>query len=206
LPPLESYFTDVSETDWFFEAVSFCAARGLVAGIGNNLFAPHQTTTRAMFITVLANFDGADMSPYTNSPFADVNVNTWYGPRVIWAMEKGLLDGGVLFDYNENTFDPNGTMTREQLAVLFDNYLRYKSYVPPAAGDVSGDSPQFSDIDEAAEWAKDSIRAMRAYGMFAGVGNNRFNPKGESTRAEMAAIFKNLTEVLGGPDIPQRRQ
>jgi hypothetical protein len=184
-------FIDVTEDAWFYRAISFGAAREMFVGVGNNHFAPRITTTRAMFITALANLDGADLSHYTTSPFSDVRIDTWYGSRIAWAMENGLLDGGVLTGYEPGTFDPGGVMTREQLTVLFDNYLRFKSLSPPEET-----APEFSDIDQASEWARSSIRTMRTFGMFAGVGDNRFNPKGESTRAEMAQIFANLVNVM----------
>ncbi|MCL2151515.1 MAG: S-layer homology domain-containing protein [Oscillospiraceae bacterium] len=186
-------FTDVAENAWYYRAVSFGAARKLFEGVGNNLFAPQGTMTRAMFITVLANFDGEDVSKYTNSPFTDVNIESWYGTKVTWAMENGLLDGGILVGTEPGTFDPNGFMTREQLAVLLDNYITYKDLTVP---EVTGNALEFSDIEQASEWSRSSIRNMRTYGTLAGVGNNLFSPKGETTRAEMAQILYNLISVL----------
>jgi len=165
-----------------------------------------------MFATVLANFDDAELSHYTSSPFEDVAIDDWYGPYIAWAMESGLFEGGVMEGYPSNTFSPDGAMAREQLAVLLDNYIRYIGLTP--LGDAVPESPdfpefldspeslesleplEFSDINQASGWAHASIRNMRAYGILSGVGNNRFDSKSETTRAEMALVFANLITAL----------
>ena len=200
---IKTNYGDVADTDWCCRAVSFGTARGLFVGVGDNLFAPQLATTRGMFATVLAKFDDAELSHYTSSPFTDVGIDDWYGPYIAWAMERGLLEGGVMDGYPSNTFDPNGAMTREQLAVLLDNYIRYIGLAPPGNAAPESletletlDSLEFSDIGQANGWAHASIRNMRAYGILSGVGDNRFDPKGETTRAEMAQVFANLITAL----------
>ena len=180
-------FTDVVQSAWYYEPVSFVAARKLFEGIGDGLFAPGSAMTRAMFVTVLSRLDGADLSAYTKSPYTDTDIATWYGASVAWAAAMGIIDAGILDGCAAGTFKPNGNVTREQMAVMFANYIRISrlSLTESAA-------QEFADISQASTWARSAIQAMRNHGIINGMGNNLYNPKGDATRAEVTQIFTNF--------------
>lgn len=184
-------FIDVSADDWFYGGVLFASAREIFAGVGNGMFAPYARMTHGMFVTALANLDDIDPALYDKSPFSDVDINAWYGPAVEWAYEAGIIDAGVLSDNKTGAFAPDGNVTREQMAEMTANYIKYKDLT------LSGtDAPEFSDITQASEAARQAIRDMRAHGIISGVVGNLYNPKSEASRAEVAQIFTNLIVAM----------
>jgi hypothetical protein len=76
---------------------------------------------------------------------------------------------------------------------MFANYIQIRELSLPAEPET-----EFYDAAEASNWAQGAIRTVRSHGIIQGTGNNLFNPKGESTRAQMAQIFTNLVSVMIG--------
>jgi len=182
----EISFYDVSTDVWYHRAVSFVASRELFSGIGNSLFAPQMTMTRGMFVAVLSRLDGIDSDLFDVSPFSDVNIEMWYGPSIAWAFSEGILG-------NPNEFRPYDYITREEMAVIFANYLAIRDF--PL---VDNDVPLFYDINQASYWARDAISAMRRHAIINGIGDNLYNPQGIATRAEVAQIFTNIVRAIVG--------
>ena len=187
----EVTFADIAAGTWYNPAISFVSARELFDGIGNNRYGPRNTMTRAMFVTVLARLDGADVTGYDTSPFADTDIERWSGPSIAWAEDTGIIDAGILNGYETGEFGPNDPITREQMAALIANYISKTDLKLPAATVEA-----FSDIDQASEWSRSAIDLMRAYAIISGIGNNRYNPTGTATRADVAQIFTNLINVM----------
>jgi hypothetical protein len=175
-------FADIPAGHWSQSAVSFVTARELFAGTGNGNFSPNASMTRAMFAQVIANLEGSDLSGYTASSFGDVDIKTWYGKAVSWAADNGIVSG----DGSKN-FNPNDTITREQMAVMLVNYISYKEAA------LKGDSTApFSDANQTSSWAAKAVSEMKRLGIVAGVGDNKYNPKAVASRAEVAQIFMNF--------------
>lgn len=85
-------FTDVDETDWFYDEVVYVYANGLMDGVGGNRFAPDTATNRAMLATILYRLAGEpDVSG--DLPFTDVETGTWYTDAVLWAAQNGIVNG-----------------------------------------------------------------------------------------------------------------
>jgi hypothetical protein len=185
-------FTDVSADRWYYNAISFVSARGIFSGVGNNLFAPQSTMTRAMFITALSQLDGTNLELFDYSPFGDVEVERWYGTPIAWAKFEGIICDGILGD-NPHNFSPNANITREEMAVIFANYLAIRDF--PL---IELDVPQFYDLDQASPQARNAIQAMRRHSIISGVGGNRYSPQSHATRAEVAQIFTNLVSAIVG--------
>jgi hypothetical protein len=186
-------FNDVQKDEWFHKAISFVAARGLFSGIGNNLFDPHSKMTRAMFVTVLSRLEGVNESLYYISPFDDVNIDNWYGPAIAWASQIGLINDEFLSGINNEHFHPYDNIKREEMAVLFSNYLNLREFQLEKSNTL-----MFDDIVEASEWTREAIQLIRSYSIVQGVGGNLYNPKSEATRAEVAQIFTNLVRAIVG--------
>ena len=88
-------FSDVSDTDSYYNAVSFLSRMGAMNGTEESVFSPGQTLTRAMAVTVLGRLSNAAQT-YGNDPsavFGDVDNNDYYAPYVGWATEKGIVEG-----------------------------------------------------------------------------------------------------------------
>jgi hypothetical protein len=186
-------FADVAPGAWYNRAVTFVAARELFSGVGNNMYAPQSTMTRAMFVAVLSRLDGVNSANYVASPFSDVGIGTWYGPSIAWAFSEGIIDEGILHGSAAGEFRPSDEITREEMAVIFANYLALRDF--PL---VSLNVPQFYDLNEANPWSRVAIQEMRQHAIITGVGGNRYNPQHFATRAEVAQIFTNLVRAIVG--------
>ncbi|MBR4880878.1 MAG: S-layer homology domain-containing protein, partial [Clostridia bacterium] len=106
-------FTDVKKSHWFYDEVSYAYTNGIFKGMTETTFEPNTAMTRAMFVQTLANIEGAELTPYTDSTFRDVKENHWYAPAVKWAVENGIASG-----VGSGRFNPNTYMTREQLVTM----------------------------------------------------------------------------------------
>ncbi|NOU91961.1 hypothetical protein GC093_01750 [Paenibacillus sp. LMG 31456] len=179
-------FADVESTQWYAEAVDFVTARQFFSGVSDGKFAPNMAMTRAMFAMVIANIVGADLSSYKTSEFTDVDINAWYGKATAWAADKKIVSG-----VSNGRFDPDAQITREQMAVMLNNYIKYKGIKL-----ASKSQPDFADASVVSDWAKDAVTQIQSYGIISGVGENTFAPKANADRASVATIFTNFIKVL----------
>jgi hypothetical protein len=178
-------FNDTS-SHWASDNITFVAARELFAGTGNNHFSPNSSMTRAMFATVIARIDGADLSRYTTSRFSDVPAGQWYAAAVEWAADMGIV-GGIGGD----RFGPNTEITREQMAVMLYNYMKYKGFAVP-----SSSAAAFADEAEISQWALEAVKVIQRMGVVGGKPGNLYDPSGMATRAEVATIFTRFIEAV----------
>ncbi len=181
-PVVTNVFTDVSERDWFYDAVMAVTEEGLFSGIEADRFGPQAPMTRAMFATVLARLEGADLTGDMISSFTDVNIDSWYGKPVTWAAQNGILTG-----YGNGTFGPNNSITREEMATMMYRYLKFKG--EGFTGTWTFKLP-YGDTDKIASWASEGVSYMTMKEIMKGNYNN-FNPKATASRAEVAQIFYN---------------
>ncbi|MFI3175040.1 MAG: S-layer homology domain-containing protein [Bacillota bacterium] len=180
---LETY-TDIG-THWASEHIAFVIAEGLFAGTSDTEFSPDNQMTRAMFVTVLGRIDGAEL-PKTTTPFADVGQNTWYTDSVGWAVSQGITSGT-----SATTFAPNNNVTREQMAVFLQNYVKAFDLTLPVVEDME----IFADDLEMSGWAKEAVYVMQQADIINGKGSGNFDPKGLATRAEVATMIRKFVEV-----------
>ena len=89
---MENPFTDVKDTDFYCKAVLWAVENGITYGTSATTFSPTGVTNRAQVVTFLWRYLGQPASGAEN-PFADVDVNAWYGPSVLWAVENGITNG-----------------------------------------------------------------------------------------------------------------
>ena len=180
-------FTDVKESDWFYDDVMFVYGNGLMSGTSATTFGPNLNTTRAQIAVIFYRMDGSP-EVIGDSPFTDVEYGpgtAWYYDAATWAQQSGVMSG-----YGNNLFGPNDPVTRQQLAVTFYNYAKYKGYDVTAAGDLSG----FADAGEISPWAQDAMKWAVGIGLMNGKGGGILDPQGTATRAEVAAMLHNFIE------------
>ena len=170
---------------WASDYIRFVSARGLFSGIGENLFAPDLPMTRAMFAQVLANIEGADLTGFKTSVFDDVKTDKWFAPAIEWAAKAKIVSG-----YGNGSFGPEDNITREQMAVMLVNYVKYKGYELP-----KGETTEFADEENIADWALGAVKQIQAAGIVNGKPGNIYDPKGIATRCEIAAIFARFIEA-----------
>ncbi len=182
-------FTDVATDAWYYDAVEYVNEQGYMVGVSDTKFDPEGTLTRGMYVTILYRMS-EDYGSYAgaDSGFTDVPTSEWYEDAVAWAVALGITNG-----VSETTFEPETAVTREQMATLTARYLSaYDIALDEIDDPVSG----FGDIDEASDWALDSIELMRITGIIRGDDEGNYRPKDTATRAEAATIFTRLDSAI----------
>ena len=144
--------------------------------------------TRAMLVTVLHRLEGKPEHSGKDHGFEDVAKGEWYSDAVTWANEKGIVEG------TGKGFDPNGKVTREQIAVILHRYADYVDLSTHHEGDLT----QFHDHHETSDWAREAKEWAVGAGLISGKGNGRLDPAGDATRTEVATILSRLVSMLLG--------
>ena len=180
-------FPDVTEGDWFYDAVRYAYETGLMDGVGDNLFAPNSETTRAQLVTILYRLAG-EPEPGGDSGFSDVAAGTWYTDAVAWAAENGIVNGTT-----DTTFAPGEDITREQLVTILFRYAEAKGYDVSAAADLSG----FPDAGDIQSYATQALSWAVAEGLLQGFEDDTIRPGGTATRAQIATILMRFCEGVG---------
>ena len=191
-PPLaegwENPYSDVVDTDWFYDAVRFVTEGGLMNGTGDDKFSPGIAMSRAMLVTVLYRLEGSPAVSGT-IPFSDTKSNQWYSNAILWASQNDIVTG-----YGNGTFGLNHPVTREQAMTILYRYAKAKGL------DVneSADLPKFDDMGDISDWALEAMKWAVDAGIVEGRAGNRVAPGDTSNRAEVATIFKRYIENLPG--------
>jgi len=179
-------FDDI-ENHWSESSVDFVASRELFNGVAERLFAPDGTMTRAMLVTVLHRLENEPVDEEHAHGFEDVEDDTWYSDAVAWANAVGIIEG-----HSDSIFDPNGEITREQMAVILYRYAEYLEM----STDHKGDLTRFVDHEETSDWAIEGKTWAVGAGIIEGKENNRLDPTGNTTRAEIATVLKRLIKLM----------
>ncbi len=180
-------FTDVKDTDWFYEDVLFVYENGIMLGTSDTTFSPNGTATRGMMATVLWRMEGSP-KPSGKNPFTDVPDSEYYADAITWANEQGIFVG-----YGGGLFGPNDPITREQLATIFYRYAEYKGYDLTPADSLN----RFTDKGEIADWAQYAVKWAVGSGLMFGTTDTTFAPKTTATRAQIAAMIHRFIEKYG---------
>ncbi|WP_349668096.1 S-layer homology domain-containing protein, partial [Lacrimispora sp.] len=119
----DASFTDINE-HWAKDDILFAVNRGILTGTSSTTFSPNASMTRGRFVTALGHLANADISAYKKSSFSDVKTDACYMGYIEWGVKNNILDG-----IGGGKFDPDGLVTREQIAVMMDRYataMRFK--------------------------------------------------------------------------------
>ncbi len=123
------------------------------------------------------------------SSFEDVAADMWYADAIAWAAENGIV-----FGYNEKTFAPNDTVTREQIAAIFYRYAQYKGVNTKASSALKG----YTDVDEVSDWAMDAVKWAKATGFMIGRTTTTLNPAEGTMRSELAQFLYRWCTIFAG--------
>ena len=181
--PSETKFNDVSANDWFASAVDYVTGKGMMNGTAANTFSPKANTTRGMVVTVLYRLEN---QPSTSAAsFTDVASGAYYANAVAWANANGIVSG-----YGSGKFGPNDKVTREQLAAILYRYAQYKKYDVSGANSLDG----YTDVQSVSSYAVPALQWANAAGVVTGKSGSKLDPKGNATRAEVAAMLMRFCE------------
>lgn len=181
LEELEIPFTDLADYSWATRMICKLAKDGIVSGKTATTYCPGDPVTRAEYASMLvralkltSSVDGVE--------FDDVAEGAWYYETVRIASALKVVSG-----YGDGTFRPDNTITREEMAVMTQKAAVAAGITLPTLVNVN-----FTDKDQIADWAKDSVNLLTCAQVINGMGDGTFNPKGTANRAQAAVIIYNL--------------
>lgn len=184
VPPV--LFVDVPENIWYYPAVQYAVSNKLMNGIGNQKFDPEGAMTRAMLVTVLWRYAGEPRQG--SNSFTDVPNGLWYSDAVAWAAHNGIVSG-----IGNNRFDPDGKITREQMATILFRYSNSLGMITSDRASLGS----FPDGGKVSGYAKDALSWAVAEGLITGSasgGKVYLEPQGNATRAQVATILMRYIE------------
>lgn len=181
--PVALPFTDVKSGNWFYDAVQYAYAQGLMTGTSATTFAPNGTMNRAMIVTVLYRLE---KSPAVTgaSKFTDVPAGQWYSDAVAWAAANKIVNG-----YDETTFGPMNAVTREQMAAILFRYEQVKGLENVT---LEENLNRFPDQNKISAYAIPALQWAVGQKIINGNADGTLDPTGTATRAQVAQIFTNL--------------
>lgn len=177
-------FTDVSESNWFYEDIALCYILDLMKGTSDTTFSPYVNITRGMIVTILYRQEGEPEIMAAN-PFTDVASDKYYTNAIIWAEKNEIVYG-----YGGGLFGPEDAITREQMAAILYRYAQFKGYDMTITGNLN----KFTDKDVVSSYAVDAMKWAIGSGLIEGKPGNILDPQGEATRAEFAAMLRRFIE------------
>lgn len=177
-------FTDLTQ-DWYRESVAYVYRNNLMYGTTNTTFSPDANLTRAMFAAMLYRLAGSPRVVGT-CPFPDVPSTAYYLDAVIWGEKNGVIYG------EGGKFNPDGKITREQMAAMMRRYADFCELKTDARADLSG----YTDAAAVSSWALNDMKWAVAEHLLYGDTNSRLNPTNNATRAEAAAILQRFATRL----------
>ena len=172
-------FTDVSMGSWFYDNVKYCYDNGLMIGADAKSFAPEGAVSRGQVVTVLYRLAGSPSVAGKTCPLTDVD-SSWCKDAIIWGYNAGIVMG-----YDDNTFRPDESVTREQLAAFVYRYANDGSA-------ASGKTSAFTDAEYISDYAVTAMNWCINKGVIIGMGDGTLYPQGCSTRAQFAAMISRL--------------
>lgn len=174
----QNTFSDISEQAWYYDAVRYVCANGMMNGNSAASFSPEQTLSRAQLAQILYNREGRPA--VTQVSFADVSQNAWYASAIGWATQAGVLTG-----YGNGRIGPEDPATREQLAAMLYRYAGQKGYDTSAQADLSS----FADAASVSAYAQKPLAWAHAQGIVNGTSTATLSPGGSATRAQAAMML-----------------
>ena len=183
-------FTDVLPGMWYTIDVEKAGAKRLVLGIGNSLYAPDRSVTRAEFVQMITNALQLPKAASYTRAYGDVPSTEWYYDAIMKSRSAGLLD-----KLNGDAFYPNQPITREEMSVILAAVARREGLTteaPPV--DLSQIFSDYLLIN--ANYLED-VELVYRLKITNGVGGGMYSPKGTTTRAQAAAVQIRLLELLG---------
>ncbi|OEH84923.1 hypothetical protein BHU72_06950 [Desulfuribacillus stibiiarsenatis] len=185
--PASRSFVDTSSITWANDAVSTLAGKGIIRGVGLNaeksgeLFNPNANVTRAEFASMIVRMLKLDGSQ-TTTPFADVKESAWYADAIRAAYANGIINGK-----SATAFDPEGKITRQEMAVMIARVLEQQGYRA-----TTSQEHNFPDSSVIATWAQAGVALVSREEIVTGMGDGSFAPTANATRAQTAVMLYRL--------------
>jgi len=177
-------FTDIDNDFWGKSGIEFSTSRELFLGVNENEFAPNNDMTRGMVVTVLHRLEG--LPEASKIDFSDVEDGKYYEDAVSWAADENIVTG------TQVGFEPEKNIGREELITIMYRYAKEQNVDITKKDSID----KFVDNDEVSTWAKDAMEWAIHVELIKGKENSVLDPKGNTTRAEVATIVNRMIKLL----------
>ncbi len=151
----------------------------------NSNYTPTEDISRAVFVAVLYRMEG-EPETVNSTNFQDVNQEDWYSKAISWAYQNGIVNG-----ITDTSFDPDGKISRQQMAALMCRYSKFKNYELSNTGNFN-----FTDANEISEYAKEAVAWVASEGLMIGYGDGKFGPHDMATKEHTAIVLARMMNVL----------
>ncbi len=163
---------------------------GILNGVGNNKYDPNATLTRAQFAQMINNL--LQLSPDgTKADYSDIRSSAWYNNAIQAVATVGVSNG-----YTDGTYKPNRKISREEMAHILLNTMRYVDPDDSFGTDTNQVLNKFKDQSKVGNWARSDLASAITEKLFKGRANGELDPKASTTRAEAAATISRLIDQL----------
>ncbi|USB33946.1 pullulanase [Paenibacillus sp. YPG26] len=179
---IDKSFADVPASHWASAAVKSLTAKQVVTGVTDTKYQPNSNVSRAEFTALLTRALGLQTEEH--AAFADVKPGAWYAAYVNAAVKAGIVNGR-----SKDTFAPNATISREEMAVMLIRALEVKQ---GKKVDAAASAQAFTDASKISSWAASYVDTAANLELVQGKGSNQFDPQGFMTRAESAQVIYKL--------------
>ena len=173
-------FTDVSSSDWFYDAVKQAYQSRIVSGVTASTFQPNGQATRGQFVTMIYRLQGQP-DWETEAAFTDLTQD-YYKPAVYWAAENAIVSG-----YSDESFGPARPITREEIVTIL--------YRMEGTPEVSGTLDAFSDGESVQAYARSAMAWAVENGIISGYEDQTLRPQNYATRAEVCRILTGFAAL-----------
>ena len=181
-------FSDVPSDFWAANSISTVTKANLMKGYSDGTFRPNQPMTREEVAALFNNITDDGTAAFLSSKFKDITSDRWSALAIESVARKNIISG-----YGDNTYKPEKYMSRQEFAVVADNYLHYLGYTtedPTALDNIA-----YGDQKFVAPWAQDAVRELASLGFTLYTPGTLFNPEKYITRAEAAEIAYRMTQT-----------
>lgn len=185
--PITKTFNDIDNYGWAMTEILALADRNIISGVAEGRFEPSRNIKREEFAKILVGALGASDNGYNGNVFADASDSDWFVKYINIAASLGIVNG-----IGNGNFGTGQAVTRQDMAVMIYNALKYRNVDMPI-GEF-----KFDDDGQIADYAKDAVSALHAMGAINGMTEKTFVPYGLATRAQAAKIVYSVLEELQG--------
>ncbi|MBE6080148.1 MAG: S-layer homology domain-containing protein [Veillonella sp.] len=179
-------FKDIPADYWAAKAIAVMTNQQLISGYNDNTFRPEKPISREEVASLFSNLISGESSVMLSSSFKDITSDRWSANAIERVAQLNLISG-----YGDNTYRPEQFMSRQEFAVVADNYIHYLGYTTDDQTAI--DAVHYNDQKFIAPWAQTAVRELAALGFLHYQPRLLFNPEKYITRAEATEIMYRVT-------------
>ena len=188
-------FTDIAVDSWCYDTVDRAVSAGIFKGVTETEFAPDTAFSRAMLVTVLYRMAGEPETQGFEEPFVDIPEDYWCYDALVWAYNNGIVNG-----YNDNTFRPRNSISRQALCAMLARYMRYEG--KELSGFETGVINSYKDVSSVSAGFAADVDILCTLDIVHGYENGTLRPMNGATRAQAATMIMRMLDIMDTiPDV-----